>query len=246
MTIVDDLSALPVSAQLVVEAAPERPDLKIDVLTRAEKVLGEQAVLASNTSSLSIAELGAALPFSLSTSGITTVDGRTGRASFVHHSRPTPWLRRAGAIDECLEVCEDVLSGYDELDLDNQWTRAVVIDYAHVLGETGDIAKANEYVDLVTAETDGLVDDYDLEPVVELRLARIEWERRGGDLEQAARLAADLVGHLRARKGFSGNLTWRAEKVYTKLIKKVGLRPGLRFRLRAARTTAGTILKDNW
>ncbi|WP_143267168.1 hypothetical protein [Amycolatopsis thailandensis] len=45
MTIVDDLSALPVSAQLIVEAVPERPNLKIDVLTCAEKVLGEQAVL---------------------------------------------------------------------------------------------------------------------------------------------------------------------------------------------------------
>ncbi|WP_410581823.1 caspase domain-containing protein [Amycolatopsis sp. lyj-108] len=156
------------------------------------------------------------------------------------------WLRRAGAIDDCLEVCEDVLSGYDELDLDNRWTRAVVIDYAHVLGESGDITKANEYVDLVTAETDGLVNDDDLEPVVELRLARIEWERRGGDLEQAARLAADLLGYMRVRNGFSGELTWQVERVYTKLIKKIGQRRGLRLRLRAARTTAGTILKDNW
>lgn len=160
--------------------------------------------------------------------------------------RRAGWLRRAGAMADCREVCEDVLSGYDELDLDNRWTRAVVIDYAHVLGEAGDISKANEYVDLVAAETDGLVNDYDLEPVVELRLARIEWERRGGDLEQAARLAADLLGLLRARKGFSGDLTWRAERVYTKLIKKIGRRRGLRLRLRAARTTAGTILKDNW
>lgn len=61
VTVVDDVTALPASARLVVEAVPEQPDLKVDVLTRAEKVLGEQAVLASNTSSLSISELGAVL-----------------------------------------------------------------------------------------------------------------------------------------------------------------------------------------
>ncbi|MGW5161005.1 3-hydroxyacyl-CoA dehydrogenase family protein [Nonomuraea wenchangensis] len=59
--VVDDLAALPASAELVVEAVPEQPGLKVDVLTRAETAVGDQAVLASNTSSLSIAELGAAL-----------------------------------------------------------------------------------------------------------------------------------------------------------------------------------------
>ncbi|MED7924475.1 3-hydroxyacyl-CoA dehydrogenase family protein [Nonomuraea sp. LP-02] len=59
--VVDDLAALPARAELVVEAVPEQPGLKVDVLTRAETAVGDQAVLASNTSSLSIAELGAAL-----------------------------------------------------------------------------------------------------------------------------------------------------------------------------------------
>jgi 3-hydroxybutyryl-CoA dehydrogenase len=61
VTVVDDVTALDPSAELVIEAVPERPDLKINVLTRAENAIGDTAVLASNTSSLSITELGAAL-----------------------------------------------------------------------------------------------------------------------------------------------------------------------------------------
>jgi len=61
VTVVDDVAALPSSAELVVEAVPERPDLKVDVLTRVEQAIGQNTVLASNTSSLSITELGAAL-----------------------------------------------------------------------------------------------------------------------------------------------------------------------------------------
>lgn len=56
-----DLARVPRDVALVVEAVPERPELKVDVLTRAEKVVSESTVLATNTSSLSIAELGAAL-----------------------------------------------------------------------------------------------------------------------------------------------------------------------------------------
>lgn len=61
VTVVEGVDRLPADADLVVEAVPERADLKIDVLTKAEAVVGDHTVLASNTSSLSIAELGAAL-----------------------------------------------------------------------------------------------------------------------------------------------------------------------------------------
>ena len=61
VTVVDDIGALTSSVELVVEAVPERPDLKVDVLTRAEKAVGDNTMLATNTSSLSITELGAAL-----------------------------------------------------------------------------------------------------------------------------------------------------------------------------------------
>ena len=55
LVLVGDASALPAGTSLVVEAVPEDPALKIEVLAAAERAVGEQAVLASNTSSLSIA-----------------------------------------------------------------------------------------------------------------------------------------------------------------------------------------------
>lgn len=61
LTLVDSAARLAPDTGLVVEAVPERPDLKIAVLTAAETALGEHAVLATNTSSLSVAELAAAL-----------------------------------------------------------------------------------------------------------------------------------------------------------------------------------------
>ncbi len=56
-----EVSALPAKAELVIEAVPETPEVKIRMLTAAEAALSASTVLASNTSSLSIAELGAAL-----------------------------------------------------------------------------------------------------------------------------------------------------------------------------------------
>jgi 3-hydroxybutyryl-CoA dehydrogenase len=58
VTTVDDL---PAGADLVVEAVPEDPALKARLLAAAEKAVGEATVLATNTSSLSVTELGAAL-----------------------------------------------------------------------------------------------------------------------------------------------------------------------------------------
>jgi 3-hydroxybutyryl-CoA dehydrogenase len=56
-----DVAGLPADAELVIEAVPEDADLKVRVLTAAEAAVGEQAVLASNTSSLSIAGLASCL-----------------------------------------------------------------------------------------------------------------------------------------------------------------------------------------
>ncbi|GAA1790308.1 3-hydroxyacyl-CoA dehydrogenase family protein [Agromyces lapidis] len=49
------------SCGLVVEAVPEDLELKLDALTRVERVLGPEAALASNTSSISIDQLAALL-----------------------------------------------------------------------------------------------------------------------------------------------------------------------------------------
>lgn len=58
---VDAVTSLPPSLDLIVEAVPEIAALKVEVLAAAEPVAGESTVIASNTSSMSIAELGAAL-----------------------------------------------------------------------------------------------------------------------------------------------------------------------------------------
>jgi 3-hydroxybutyryl-CoA dehydrogenase len=57
LILVDDIAALPPDADLVVEAVPEDPALKVRVLAATEKTVGDGTVLATNTSSLSIAGL---------------------------------------------------------------------------------------------------------------------------------------------------------------------------------------------
>ncbi|GCB58950.1 3-hydroxyacyl-CoA dehydrogenase family protein [Rhodococcus erythropolis] len=61
VNVVGAVSSLPPSLDLIVEAVPEIAALKVEVLAAAETVAGERTVIASNTSSMSIAELGAAL-----------------------------------------------------------------------------------------------------------------------------------------------------------------------------------------
>ncbi|NHP13516.1 3-hydroxyacyl-CoA dehydrogenase family protein [Rhodococcus sp. IC4_135] len=61
VSVVGAVSSLPPSLGLIVEAVPEIAALKVEVLAAAETVAGERTVIASNTSSMSIAELGAAL-----------------------------------------------------------------------------------------------------------------------------------------------------------------------------------------
>ncbi|MDQ5834638.1 MAG: 3-hydroxyacyl-CoA dehydrogenase NAD-binding domain-containing protein, partial [Actinomycetota bacterium] len=54
-----DLAGL-VGCDLVIEAAPERPELKRELFARLSEVLGDQAVLASNTSSIPVTSLAGA------------------------------------------------------------------------------------------------------------------------------------------------------------------------------------------
>jgi 3-hydroxybutyryl-CoA dehydrogenase len=75
--IVEAVEDLPADLDLVVEAVPERVDLKMAVLTAAERVVGPGAVLATNTSSLPITELAAALE-------------RPGRFLGLHFFNPVP------------------------------------------------------------------------------------------------------------------------------------------------------------
>jgi len=61
LTLLDSAAELPGDTSLVVEAVPEVPALKIEVLRAAEAALSPTAVLATNTSSLSVGELATAL-----------------------------------------------------------------------------------------------------------------------------------------------------------------------------------------
>ncbi|WP_166352757.1 3-hydroxyacyl-CoA dehydrogenase family protein [Phytoactinopolyspora limicola] len=61
ITVLADIAHLPAQLDLLVEAVPERAELKTSVLSAAEGAIGPDTVLASNTSSLSISELGAVL-----------------------------------------------------------------------------------------------------------------------------------------------------------------------------------------
>ncbi|SET27146.1 3-hydroxyacyl-CoA dehydrogenase family protein [Geodermatophilus poikilotrophus] len=61
LTLLDSVAGLDAGTGLVVEAVPERADLKTEVLAAAEAAVAADAVLATNTSSLSVTELAAAL-----------------------------------------------------------------------------------------------------------------------------------------------------------------------------------------
>jgi len=61
VSVVDAIDNLPKGLDLVVEAVPEDAALKVGVLTAVEGKVADAAILASNTSSLSIAGLGEAL-----------------------------------------------------------------------------------------------------------------------------------------------------------------------------------------
>lgn len=77
VSIVESVDMLPAGADLVVEAVPEDPALKARVLAAAERAVSVTTVLASNTSSLSVTELAAALT-------------RPGRFLGMHFFNPVP------------------------------------------------------------------------------------------------------------------------------------------------------------
>ncbi|MDB1089846.1 3-hydroxyacyl-CoA dehydrogenase family protein [Streptomyces sp. ACA25] len=77
VSMVTAVQSLPADTELVVEAVPETPGLKARLLTAAERVVNERTVLATNTSSLSVTELSAAL-------------NRPGRFLGMHFFNPVP------------------------------------------------------------------------------------------------------------------------------------------------------------
>ncbi|MEU6710194.1 3-hydroxyacyl-CoA dehydrogenase family protein [Nonomuraea sp. NPDC046802] len=99
------MAEVPPDAELVIEAVPEDAGLKAEVLAEAESTIDPGAVLATNTSSLSIAELAAAL-------------GRPERLIGLHFFNPVPVQRLveivvtestpAGVLERAKECVEHV------------------------------------------------------------------------------------------------------------------------------------------
>ncbi|MGX9882437.1 3-hydroxyacyl-CoA dehydrogenase family protein [Streptomyces sp. NPDC002276] len=107
VTMADSVDGLPADADLVVEAVPEDAGLKARVLAAAERAVGATTVLATNTSSLSVTELAAALT-------------RPGRFLGMHFFNPVP----ASALVEIV-----VAPGTEAA------TVGAALDWTHALGK---------------------------------------------------------------------------------------------------------------
>lgn len=102
-------------AELIVEAATERPDLKFEIFGILDRVAAPEAILASNTSSISITEIGAK----------TT---RPGQVIGMHFMNPVPVMQLV-----------EVIRGHATSDATTQRT----LDVAKVLGKTP--VEVNDY-----------------------------------------------------------------------------------------------------
>ena len=105
LSLVDSPAELPPDTGLVVEAVPERAELKIAVLTAAERAVGTDAVLATNTSSLSVTELAAALQ-------------RPARFLGMHFFNPVP-------ASKLVEVVVAPATAADVVDATRGWVRTL-------------------------------------------------------------------------------------------------------------------------
>lgn len=99
---------------LVIEAVPERLELKLATLAELDRTLTPAALLCSNTSSLSIAQLGAALD-----------PARTARLAGLHFFNPVPMM-------PLVEIVRTLATGED--------TVAALKDFVARLGKTAVLA----------------------------------------------------------------------------------------------------------
>ncbi|MEV4861728.1 3-hydroxyacyl-CoA dehydrogenase family protein [Streptomyces ossamyceticus] len=105
VTTVPSVDALPPHADLVVEAVPEDAALKARLLAAAEQAVGPTTVLASNTSSLSVTDLAAALT-------------RPDRFLGMHFFNPVP-------ASELVEIVVAPGTGADTVEAALGWTRCL-------------------------------------------------------------------------------------------------------------------------
>jgi 3-hydroxybutyryl-CoA dehydrogenase len=101
LTVTSDLSIAAANADVVIEAAPERIDLKLQLLGDIEQLAPTHAVIASNTSALSITEIAAVLK----------QPGRVGGMHFfnpVHKMKLVEIVRALETTPETIAVMEAV------------------------------------------------------------------------------------------------------------------------------------------
>ena len=105
---VTDLEAATAGAQLMIEAIPEKADIKYDLFRRLDTIASAEAILASNTSSISITAIGAAT-------------ARPDRVIGMHFMNPVPVM-----------TLVEVIRGLATSDA----TTAAVMDFSTDLGKT--------------------------------------------------------------------------------------------------------------
>jgi len=88
-------------ADLVIEAVPERMDLKVEIFAQLDRVAPAHAILASNTSSLSITEMAAATRRAPQVVGLHFFNP-------VHRMRLLEIVRALETSERTLAVCEEV------------------------------------------------------------------------------------------------------------------------------------------
>ena len=98
---VHSLDEAAAKADLVIEAVPEKIDLKVEIFARLDKVAPEHAILASNTSSLSITEMAAATRRAPQVVGLHFFNP-------VHRMRLLEIVRALETSERTLETCLDV------------------------------------------------------------------------------------------------------------------------------------------
>ncbi len=103
-----DLEAATAGAQLIIEAIPEKADIKYDLFRRLDTIASAEAILATNTSSISITAIGAAT-------------ARPDRVIGMHFMNPVPVM-----------TLIEVIRGLATSDA----TTAAVMDFSTGLGKT--------------------------------------------------------------------------------------------------------------
>ena len=103
-----DLEAAAADAQLIIEAVPEKVDIKYDLFQRLDAIASAEAILASNTSSISI-------------TAIAAETGRPDRVIGMHFMNPVPMM-----------VLIEVIRGLATSDA----TTRSIMDFSRDLGKT--------------------------------------------------------------------------------------------------------------